>query len=713
MHVAQIAEIDHEAFEYLSWAALAGARAGDREETRLLLARLKGNSQVADARSLVRAARAAEIVGLPHVYLDFFRALPPPRTLTDMIDMAEEFWAHGDLTMARQLLQRPRRVAESDSQSGLLARIARMMPELASSGLTAPPLTMVADQDLAEAMSLSAEPTDVLGSNARDTRLVKAAYKFIYGGSLAETARIISHLSPPYPGVLGFYEPSIADMALQAAKSGRLPGIDKLLASAEFYIRRNRLATAAIDWTMQFPALSEIVVAASSHERVLATMSSRVRDFDSKQLSKVLAAVAFGIGKAGDPKAAITLLSRLPGSGRIEALELGKFLAPTYFWRDALELVTPWTNSTFEQCQVAWMAMDPAIRTGELDAALDVLNAYPDNPFLPSRSDLLVRAVKFSARAGYVTFVQHFLGLIDDQRDLGRALADVAVEAATHNSGIDARAYSQRALAHIKRLRRSPLGQASIAGEVAAAARALNDDELAVRALRTATRLVKLVRPRAKQAELLIDLAENLRKVGDQAAAINFLSDAATAVRRVRDNETRLDQLADIASNYYECGDPDRAHQIVDRLLAPEDGTEEPDSLPLDLVNAATTAGDHDAARQLLMASLNDARQRPFLPGRHPGHATLLAATAVRASEWGIAEEIARITHATAVAEVLSTLATAASDSAPELSRRWLAQGLADHLSPVVLAAAAALDSKVGPLALDAVLDRIGASNPP
>ena len=181
----------------------------------------------------------------------------------------------------------------------------------------------------------------------------------------------------------------------------------------------------------------------------------------------------------------------------------------------------------------------------------------------------------------------------------------------------------------------------------------------------------------------------------------------------MKDNETRLDQLADIASNYYECGDLDRAHQIVDRLLAPEDGTEEPDSLPLDLVNAATTAGDHDAARQLLMTSLNGARQRPFLPGRHPGHATLLAATAVRASEWGIAEEIAHITHATAVAEVLSTLAIAASDSAPELSRRWLAQGLADHLSPVVLAAAATLDSKVGPLALDAVLDRIGASNPP
>ena len=106
VHVAQIAEIDREAFEYLSWAALAGARAGDREDTGLLLARLKGNSQVADARSLVRAARAAEIVGQPQVHADFVRALPQPKTLTSMIDIAEEFLAHGDLTMARHLLRR-------------------------------------------------------------------------------------------------------------------------------------------------------------------------------------------------------------------------------------------------------------------------------------------------------------------------------------------------------------------------------------------------------------------------------------------------------------------------------------------------------------------------------------------------------------------------------------------------------------------------------
>jgi Trypsin len=715
-HVHHVTEIGDEAFGYLSWAALAGALAGDDDETRALLVRMHASALPADAGSLLRAARAGEVVGMRQVHAEFVdAAIARATTAEKVVDIAEEFWARGDFATARWVLERAIGVADAHAtqsrSKSLLARIGRMTPDLVAPVLVSSRPTVTADQVLAEAESLTTEPTSILFTNPHDDKLVSAAEMFVDAGLPAEAAKLIGQLSSPAYMTLDFYESSITGMALRAAKAGEATEIDQLLAAAESYIRRRRIVNTSTEWVAQFQALADIVVAASSHERIHDNVASRIRHLQPEQRGQVLSAIALGAGKAGDVKWAMSLLEGQLGWPAVK--ELAKFLAPTYFWPYAMMLVTSLRNSSYEQCEVAWQAIGPAIRTGDLDTAVKVLDSYPANRFLPDREKLLIHAVELSAQTGSDVFVQHFLTLITGRGAFARALAGVALEAAKRDSGMDARAYCQQAVAHARKLP-LPRDRSSALGTIAAAAFILGDNDVTTWALRSAMRSARLVRPHLRQAELLIELAETLREAGNKPAAGTVFAEAeaAAAAARISTNETRLDQLADIACGSYKCGDHESARRIVDRLLAYKGDTDNLMPGARYVAAAAAMAGDHATARRLLTYILSDARRRPLLPGHLRSASASLAETAATAGEWGIAEDIAHIAHPTALPEVLSTLAVAASQSAPEKSRRWLAQGLADHISPAVLAAACTLDNKVGPLALDEVLDRIGALSP-
>ena len=124
-------------------------------------------------------------------------------------------------------------------------------------------------------------------------------------------------------------------------------------------------------------------------------------------------------------------------------------------------------NSTFEQCEVVWKAVEPAIR---LHDATDIAALVASYPEAESREDFILHAIKIAAAAGVGgSIMDEIVYSLRTVAAKGIAAAKLAQAAA--RSGIASVALSWYQLAVVAcRQVRDPIEECVVTGELAAAA---------------------------------------------------------------------------------------------------------------------------------------------------------------------------------------------------------------------------------------------------
>ncbi|MFC4533377.1 trypsin-like peptidase domain-containing protein [Sphaerisporangium dianthi] len=658
-HADQVALIDPSCFAALSHAALAATMtAGETDRARALLRRLHeslddsvpaGRGQAA----LRRAAEAATLAGM---------------------DVARH-------AFARAIVVHP--------------------PDV--------PMAVDVDEILRRAAASPAEPTSILHVNEHDDFLIEQAYLCVAAEDMEGAARLIEAIASAGP--IFSYEDQVAGVALAAAKKAPGSGSRRVLTAADAYVRRTRMTRTSRDWSSDHRPVAAITTAALCHgrERVQSEVGRRTGHLEPEVRGPLLSAVALGAGQAGDVRWALSLLDGLRHFDRSAVLNLARFLAPTVFWPRALALVAQ-LRASWETSAVVWSAVEPAVRLGDHDTIVELLEAYPGNPLWPGTDDLLCHVVATSARLGSLDLAWEFLSWIEGRSGRLAALTSLIVAASGDRREADLRPRLDEA-AHLALHLSEPFSRAIAHGHVAKAALALNDGPAFERALGRARRGCRRVKGKGTRITVFLTLAQVMADAGRRAGADGFLSRAMSEMRSWSDTESRRVSAVQIASLAYAIGRADRARDAAAELLDRE--RESSGGLSYTLIEAAVSAGDEETARLLAEASTEDFRRPLFAPGEPFVRSRVAeAATFAQAGLWNLAKRVAQIAHPDTQPEILAGLAAASACGNPLLARRWLAQALTEHFSPAALAAACALDSRSGPVALDEVLLRAGAGPP-